>query len=362
MKNLDLLRTVAVLCVFSSHLIGTIGPHQVGSLGRFGVITFFVHTSLVLMGSLERLEKSGLRDPWRLSAAFYIRRLFRIYPLAVFVILLIPVFHIPRVPLEMYHWVGAKAFLSNLSLSENMTHSPDILGPLWSLPLEVQMYCMLPLTYFVIRKGEYRGPGLWMLFLILALATYGISPRLNVFTYAPCFVSGIVAYDLARAPGWKMPAWTFPVALLALIIAFGPLDDVGLTIDGKLPRAWGVSLVSALVIARTRDGALPAVQPVAHWIAEHSFGIYLSHVIVFWVAFNVMKSSPSWLKFLMIACGSVGVPILLYRYIEKPFIGVGTRVANLIYPSHSKIPVEDPDASNRAMFPFVSAPSRTIVD
>jgi peptidoglycan/LPS O-acetylase OafA/YrhL len=330
MKNLDLLRAVAVLCVFTSHLIGTLGPYSPGSLGRFGVIIFFVHTTFVLMGSLDRIEKSGLTNKWCLSAAFYVRRFFRIYPLALFIILLTPVFHIPIVPLDAYHWPGTKAFLSNLALSENLTNSPDVLGPLWSLPLEVQMYVLLPLAYFAVRRGKYGSIPLWILSVVLALTTDGISVRYSVFTFAPCFTSGIVAYDLMRMPGRKMPAWTFPLAIPAIIIAFGPMDDIALSMDGKRPRAWALSLVLGLVIARVQDGALPAVRPVAHWIAEHSYGIYLSHVVIFWFALNIMKSSQPWLRSLTLAAGSVGVPVLLYRFIEKPLIAAGARLASLI--------------------------------
>ena len=80
--NLDLLRTVAVLCVFGSHLTETIiGKHMelIWHIGRLGVLMFFVHTSLVLMFSMERLPLKG----WDLIKSFYVRRAFRIYPLSM---------------------------------------------------------------------------------------------------------------------------------------------------------------------------------------------------------------------------------------------------------------------------------------
>jgi hypothetical protein len=59
--NLDLLRSFAVLCVLVFHLLLFFGhgrvPHGAGSLGHWGVLVFFVHTSIVLMASIERLQR-----------------------------------------------------------------------------------------------------------------------------------------------------------------------------------------------------------------------------------------------------------------------------------------------------------------
>ena len=55
-RNLDVLRAVAVLCVFADHCV-EIGQPELPSarlLGRFGVLIFFVHTALVLLLSLQR--------------------------------------------------------------------------------------------------------------------------------------------------------------------------------------------------------------------------------------------------------------------------------------------------------------------
>jgi len=54
--NLDVLRAIAVLMVFFYHLLeyGYFSERRVNRLGQFGVLIFFVHTSLVLMMSMER--------------------------------------------------------------------------------------------------------------------------------------------------------------------------------------------------------------------------------------------------------------------------------------------------------------------
>jgi peptidoglycan/LPS O-acetylase OafA/YrhL len=86
-SNLDFLRAVAVLAVYFAHLSHALNLYNPGSLGRFGVLIFFVHTSCVLMFSLQRLSSSGFTNDSRLTAAFWIRRFFRIYPLSIICIL-----------------------------------------------------------------------------------------------------------------------------------------------------------------------------------------------------------------------------------------------------------------------------------
>ena len=332
--NLDLLRAVAVMSVFLAHFIGVFHNRSFGSLGRFGVIIFFVHTSFVLMASLQRLEKSAESDTV-LTLAFWIRRFFRIYPLAILFVVLVPIFHIPSSPELPYLWIGLKGFLSNLALAQNLTYSNDILGPLWSLPLEVQMYVILPFAYFAIRGDKrYRSLALWALSVLLALTLPRISWRLNVFLYAPCFTSGIVAFDLIRSKRWtsKLPAWVWPIGIFAVIALFGPHDNVSL--GNKMYRAWGLSLLLGVLYANVEEVRRNWTHVIFHWIAERSYGIYLSHIVVLWVVFYRMAQFPLWAQIATLIVGTVGIPALLYISIEKPLILVGSRIAKrLMKPS-----------------------------
>ena len=83
--NLDALRACAVGFVVLSHIpyfVGWEDPgwYRIKALGHLGVAMFFVHTTLVLMMSLER---SG-----HAAGPFLIRRFFRIFPLSMAVVLL----------------------------------------------------------------------------------------------------------------------------------------------------------------------------------------------------------------------------------------------------------------------------------
>jgi peptidoglycan/LPS O-acetylase OafA/YrhL len=326
--NLDLLRSVAVMSVFLSHLMDTaLNDWRFGSLGRFGVIIFFVHTSFVLMASLQRLEKTAKSDA-SLALAFWIRRFFRIYPLSVLFVVLMAVFRIPPYAQGTYVWIGLTGFLANLALMQNLTGSHDILSPLWSLPLEVQMYLMLPFCYFAIRGDRrYRSLALWILSVLMALTLPRINFRLSVFSYAPCFASGIVAFDLIRSRKWtwKLPAWVWPIGIFAAIALFGPHDDISL--PHKFYRAWALSLLLGTLYANVEEGRRNWIHNVFHWIAEHSYGIYLSHSVVFWFVFYRMAQFPLWAQIPILIGGAIGIPAILYVSIEKPMILFGSRVA-----------------------------------
>jgi peptidoglycan/LPS O-acetylase OafA/YrhL len=86
-RNLDLLRSFAVILVVGFHLAKFFNWQsatlRVTDFGLLGVMLFFVHTTLVLMFSLER-QSAGSRTS--LFVPFIVRRCFRIYPLAILIV------------------------------------------------------------------------------------------------------------------------------------------------------------------------------------------------------------------------------------------------------------------------------------
>lgn len=342
---------MAVSCVYFGHLVSTIGNPSFLSLARFGVLIFFVHTSLVLMESLDRLDPTAGSNS-RLFGGFWVRRIFRIYPLAMLTVVLVVLFHVPYIPGQVYGWIGAKAFLSNLFLVQNLTLTTDIIGPLWSLPLEVQMYILLPFAYLAIRGRRYRSLFLWVLSVILAMTLPRLSPRLNVFYFAPCFTSGIVAYDLVRSRlgRWKLPSWTWPLGICIFILLFGPHDNE--LFSSKFHRAWATSLLLGILYANVRELPAGVIQRLTHWIAEHSYGIYLSHMIIMWVAVDRMHAKPLWFRVLFLVTTSIAVPALLYVSIEKPFILIGQHVARGLLRTRPK------DSATSVVLPVLAPDSR----
>jgi peptidoglycan/LPS O-acetylase OafA/YrhL len=145
LPNLDFVRSMAVLSVVFEHILIAHGVYWLGRIevqwiGVVGVFVFFVHTALVLMWSLER-------RPHTLD--FYIRRVFRIYPLAIAAIVVALLFHAPvGGTADTYFQAGPRTFrdvIPNLLLIQNLITAPHVVSVMWSLPLEVEMYVLLPM-------------------------------------------------------------------------------------------------------------------------------------------------------------------------------------------------------------------------
>ncbi len=214
LTNLDFLRTVAVLLVFTGHLSGGMRIRGLGDLGHFGVLLFFVHTSLVLMLSMGRLGLQG----GALYTSFMVRRIFRIYPLSILTVLLVVSFQVPSTPwlpgqAAAYSWHGWPGLFSNILLIQNATRSGSVLCVLWSLPYEVQMYAALPLLYFLMRR--FPSPRAAVFAWISGVAMAGVeyfSRSANfdsdflLLRYFPCFLAGVLAWRLMETRRRLLPA------------------------------------------------------------------------------------------------------------------------------------------------------------
>ena len=323
--NLDVLRAIAVLMVFFYHLLeyGYFSERRVSGLGQFGVLIFFVHTSLVLMMSMER--NSG-------AVNFYIRRFFRIYPLSMLAVGLVTVLHIPSHPAREYASLGTFNLLSNFALTMNLTHSPMALAPLWSLPIEVQMYVLLPLLFLLTRaKHAIRNLLLaWIALLPLAYFQPLMTGPHNVLRFAPCFVPGVIAYVLLSK--WKPKlSWLFwPPFILAVYAGFQLFDPHG--------YGWAECLALGLAIPFFREVQVKWIRRAAGAIAKYSYGIYLFHLIAIYYCFDWM-TGPTWLRI----AGSIAVTVVAsvasYHLLEEPLIEYGRRLGHALAPPRPEKPL-----------------------
>ena len=326
--NLDLLRALAVLSVLAFHLL--LSQHVTGVewLGRIGVLAFFVHTSVVLLSSLER---SGQGDGW--ISAFYIRRAFRIYPLSVATILVVVVVGIPwPVPVaglvQLYSRPSWWTIASNLLLVQNLAGNEDVASVLWTLPLEVQMYAVLPLCLLAARRGlraviallllGIAGGLLWQAMIVRGLW------RVSVLPFVPCFMAGVLVHALRihypllrRAPGWLWP----PVLVALGALSWRPNAD-----HASLWVQWTFCLAIALAMVSIRDLAPSWITLVNKRIATYSYGCYLLHNVAIWYAFVVLRNRTAVTQWSVCMAGMLLLPWVAYHVIERPGIRLGQHI------------------------------------
>jgi peptidoglycan/LPS O-acetylase OafA/YrhL len=312
-SNLDILRAVAVLAVLVAHSLESIAHVSAGGLGRIGLLLFFVHTSLVLMLSLERSSASV--STRKLVKQFYIRRAFRIYPLSVALVLMSVALSIPQGnDKASYQWQGTSWVISNLLLVQNITGHESVSGVLWSLPFEVQMYLVLPFLFLALRT-RFKWAAL---VLAYALGFY-LSLAFQPCMFMACFMGGVIAYSLKDTQPFIRAGLWFPVIIVfttMFALAPGSFDWT---------KNFGVSLVLGLFIHlfHRQQGLIATASA---YIAKYSYGIYLSHAPLLWL-FCRKFSIPEWQQVFGVLISVAVVSVICYHTVEHPLIVVGSRLA-----------------------------------
>lgn len=321
-SNLDVLRAFAVLCVLASHILMMVRPEakaSISPLGLTGVLLFFVHTSLVLMQSLER---HGRQPNW--AARFYLRRFFRIYPLAVAVLSCTLLLEIPGDPNCRYSTHPIYEVAANYLLVQNFLPKVSILRPMWSLPYEIQMYLLLPPIFFLLWRPRWRVISLATLImasLALARLNYTWPKDLEVFMYLPCFMGGVLAFQLRRMKKPILPAACWPWVLLLWCASF----LVASSLRGDVRLLWLFCLSFGSLVPLFRDLRASAFTRAAKQIAEYSYSIYLLHDPLLWVCFKWTPLSLPW----KITAFTISLPLaclFFYHAIEKPMIHLGVKL------------------------------------
>ncbi len=336
LSNLDLLRTIAVGLVFARHLLDvahnpTNAIFYPQALGILGVLLFFVHTTLVLMMSMDRHGSLGKGFTWAAFSSFMVRRVFRIYPLSIITVLI--TFFV-LFPLSLYPHTSPtiRQLVSNLLLTQNLTHSRSVIGPLWSLPLEVQMYLFLPFLYIAANRWGYRFLMLvvWPVSVVLGLITYRFHLNQQITAYAPCFIPGAIAFDLLRRrerralPFWVLPAGIFVLAILymAAVKRYSAIYVFG----------FPVCLALGLLLTHVKEipPRFAKLKILFKTIAKYSYGFYLFHDIFISIVFYHCPWLPLAAR-LPVTLLLTGITSYIgYQLIEAPLIRVGSRVASSV--------------------------------
>ncbi len=353
------------------HCAVTTGIRKSGFAGSgyFGVMLFFVHTALVLMLSMERWNLTGIR----LFISFLVRRIFRIYPLSMLLVVTAILLRVPTDAsrTEAFFSPGWAGFFSNFFLVQNVTHHESTIGVLWSLPFEMQMYIALPIFFLMVRHRETFVKRrrivalIWIASAAAALLEFSVRYRsldVNIYAlqhfliirYFPCFIAGIVAWIGLSARKRVLAGRWWILFTFSVIVAF-KVSDVALrqnALSGLLPagfnlnaerallesvRDWVLCISVGVAIPFFRDISIPWLNRPTHLIAKYSYGIYICHLPLLW--FFTVKVWPRNQIFGAIAtiAATAAISPVLYHLLEHPAIQLGKRIAQAFTPRPTSV-------------------------
>ncbi len=357
LKQLDALRTIAVLLVLGRHL--TWNPIWF-RIGWTGVDLFFVLSGFLVSGLLFREHKASGRIR---VLRFLGRRAFKIYP-AYYLLLVLTV---------AVRWTLGPPLKWRFTWPDFLfvqSYRPGMWGHLWSLAVEEHFYILLPAAlYLLLRRNAGRGDA------------FRHVPLLCGIVAAACLAMRI-AYFLSGAPydhykidapsHLRLDSLAFGV-LLSYLCEFRPrvidglfrygglgvlalsalllLPDLLFQVEHPFIYTFGLTLsylgyggVLLYFLKRVKDSGriIGALAP----LGTYSYTIYLCHLpVAFWSIGHVLSpASVGWGRnatfaaYLVVSCGA---GVLLAKLVERPGLALREKLLPAAVPSGAPQPAPE---------------------
>ncbi len=371
MAWLDALRGLGALAVVAEHmlpwLLPALRPYWF-NLGMYGVLVFFLVSGYIIPSSLER--RGDVR-------AFWISRLFRLYPLYLLVIALVLVAAI-WVPVREQVPRDLSAVAAHASMLLDVVHTGGLADPMWTLSYEMVFY--LVVTALFVRGAHRRSGVLAVVFGLVAVgaglvlsapllpgpwpaivsgvafvvgvtclisgrfrtaAAYALGAMALVLmlfgSFVPWFGAAILAVMFA---GTALNRWErgsgglTPVIVAAALVAVAPVWSIQAGWWWVRPDVWittmalaGATFAVGMVL---RGRSLPRALT---WLGLVSYSVYLLHhplLRLLGAAVDDLRLLSQGVR-VATAVGYVGVVLglswLTYRFVESPTQRLGRRVS-----------------------------------
>ena len=281
-RPLTSIRGFAALYVVGFHLndwvdhgVGIL-PHGVFAYGHGAVDIFFVLSGFILAtvyGGMD-LDQSG---------NFYLKRILRLYPLhmAIMVFLAVaviaaPLLHAPLGSDEIHLW---HAFPYVLLLIHSFTpHEIGWNNPAWSVSVELLCYALFPAIVVVLRR--LPASVLIVLTAVAAIAqVWLLATAYDISVGIPAILRGLVGFNfgvllrlvlrLERPPSPRAASLIEIAAVIALVAApaFGAYNAIPLAAAALI----AILLYDRGIVSRFLRRTVP------FWLGSVSFSIYLLH-------------------------------------------------------------------------------------
>jgi peptidoglycan/LPS O-acetylase OafA/YrhL len=292
------------------------------------VSLFFVISGYCIHRSFaaKLVADPGHQPTWR---DYFIRRAWRIYPVLIAVLLI--TLALDQLTIHRYPGdpkLGPLSFqtmLVNLCALQGVAGPPyGSDGPLWTLSLEMQLYAIYPLVFYIIRRRGIVACLRMTLAVSMACATLGLLPGLRSLTwfgpYWFCWILGCAVAEFERSGKYViLQRGQFIVWLLISALGFGlflgPLYTFAFSGVGCF---WALLLLKCLQMQVAKWWVLPL-----NWLARlgvFSYSLYAVHKPVCLFARSLFfhgALARNILYVLPVMAGCVGVAAVLFLRVER---------------------------------------------
>jgi exopolysaccharide production protein ExoZ len=340
-ESLDWLRGFMAVAVMCYHLtLWVYFPLDSGSiLGRLGI--YAVAVFFILSGLSMVIVYHSFFYSWKQVFIFWIRRIFRIWPLlwlSTFLVIIHPDYN--------FNGMDFGNLISTATTSFAIIHPARyFLTGAWSIGNEMVYYLLTPLIVLIFEFKKKLGylilGATFLLCLVFAFifltpeislakqwVTY-VNPWNNLFFY----VSGISIFYLLNSKkiskNWALSSIFLALGILMILPSSG--NQINLVTNWN--RIFYSIFSLLLVIGFFKNSIkLPIIiQKLFRVIGESTYGIYLLHPIVYSYAGILAKkiglfSSP--ILFISTFLLTILLAYFSYLFIEKPLIKLGKKVTN----------------------------------
>jgi peptidoglycan/LPS O-acetylase OafA/YrhL len=298
--SLDGWRAIAIMMVLIAHF-GPLGSRNF-DIGQQGVAFFFILSGYLITSNLLREKEAGSVD----LQAFYVRRFFRLMPVAWTMLLVVSIFGVTT-PGE----VASCVFFYRNFLAHPKTL---VTSHFWSLSIEEQFYLAWPWALGWMTRSRARSLAIGAAAVLIACRI--ITPESFILSHcgwtqfhAETLLIGCVFALTPRIP--KMP--------VGLLLASIPLVGMCVHLYPHIPPV-GESVLVGWMIHTTAQG-----KTLLDWKPLRQIGI-MSYSIYIWQTplTGFPHSTP--LRMLETMTGLAALTALSFYFIEKPGRRFGARV------------------------------------
>ncbi len=280
-NNFKLIRLIAALIVVAIHCINFSSYSYLNLIGSFGVPAFFFLSGLLVSNSFE--NSSSLKS-------YLWKRVLRIYPAAVLIILLCALVVGPLIttlPLKDYftHPAFIRNVLSVFLIQEydtlpgvfenSVLNTTGINSSLWTLPLEIKLYVLV--VIWGLFTSHYKNCILLIVAFLLVIPVTLNSASIELFIKTHLHKSFAIFPYVSSIPlfilGMLCNAWKNKIVIknywfLLIVVVFISMVPLNLT-------NYFIHLVVATVVlyvAGLKSSLLKMITPKS----DFSYGIYIS--------------------------------------------------------------------------------------